>query len=44
MIFAETITITTIVENSTSVSGVLAEWGISVFIEAGTVLRFPYKD
>jgi 7,8-dihydropterin-6-yl-methyl-4-(beta-D-ribofuranosyl)aminobenzene 5'-phosphate synthase len=35
LISAETIRITTIVENSTSVSGVLAEWGISVFIEAG---------
>lgn len=35
MISAKTIRITTIVENSTSVAGVLAEWGISVFIEAG---------
>jgi 7,8-dihydropterin-6-yl-methyl-4-(beta-D-ribofuranosyl)aminobenzene 5'-phosphate synthase len=32
---AENIRITTIVENSTSVGGVLAEWGISVFIEVG---------
>jgi 7,8-dihydropterin-6-yl-methyl-4-(beta-D-ribofuranosyl)aminobenzene 5'-phosphate synthase len=35
MISAESIRITTIVENSTSVAGVLAEWGISLFIEAG---------
>ena len=35
MISAETIRITTIVENSTAAGGVQAEWGISVFIEAG---------
>jgi 7,8-dihydropterin-6-yl-methyl-4-(beta-D-ribofuranosyl)aminobenzene 5'-phosphate synthase len=34
MISAETIRITTLVENSTSVAGVLAEWGISIFVEA----------
>jgi 7,8-dihydropterin-6-yl-methyl-4-(beta-D-ribofuranosyl)aminobenzene 5'-phosphate synthase len=35
LISAETIKMTTIVENSTSVPGVVAEWGISVFVEAG---------